>query len=218
MSAKVLDRLRQALDEIGDAAAFQIGERDAKKLPLYATSNRVRALVRKEAPAVGLANRRASDRGKKLERTRERMKTDSSESLGMQIASLGEEGSKNAGVREVRMEELRRQFPTSPEMPRERVDRLMAAPQALLAEERLQFKKLPRIGGGGNDAMNWPIMGRLVYPGAQMAETALGDAAKLSAPMFTAPGLFIAESMRAGDAAAKKKKKKTQEKETPHGS
>jgi len=180
MSAKQLDRLRQALDEVGAAAAFAIGERDAKKLPLYGLANRVRGLVRKEAPAIGLANRRAADRGRKLEVTRERMKSDDPESLGMQIASLGEEGSKYAGTRKERLAALRRHFPVSDHLTREQLDAALDAPRLLLAEERLHLKQIPRIGSGGSDAMNLiePLLARGIYPSAR----AVAPAARASAP------------------------------------
>lgn len=88
--------------------------------------------------------------------------TMSDESLGQRLASWGEEGSKVSGVREKAMENMRANFPYSDEP----VGSMMETPQRILAEERMQVKKLPRIGGGGGDALNLaePAVARGLYP------------------------------------------------------
>lgn len=178
MSAKKLNALRDVLDEAAGADNIAAGI-PKDKHALFQLAQEIRHdAIRKEAPAIGLANRRYSDALGKYELTEQRMKSTDPESLGMQIASLGEEGSKVAGTRAVRLGQLREQFPTSERLSRGDVNELMDAPRALLAEERLTLKKLPRIGGGGSDALNLsePVIARGVYPGANEAAMFFGTA------------------------------------------
>lgn len=181
MTTAKLNQLRDVLDEAAGVESLETGIAK-NKLPLYSLANEIRhGIIKREAPAMGLANRRYSTGKAKIEATRERMKSDDPESLGMQIASLGEEGSKTAGVRKVRLGELREQFPTSEQLTERQVGEIFDNPRLLLAEERLKLKRLPRIGGGGDDMLNLaePLLARGVYPSAREAEMALalGDTA-----------------------------------------
>jgi len=170
MDAGKLNQLRDLLDELAGVESRETGIAK-NNLPIYALANEIRGIIKQEAPAMALANRRYSDRAKKLERTQERMKTEDEETLGMHIAGLGEEGSKQAGTRKVRLEELREQFPTSDHLTERQVGELFDNPRLLLAEERLKLKKIPRISSGGDDVWNLlePFLGRLLYPGANAA-------------------------------------------------
>jgi len=171
-SAASLNAIRDAMDDISKIAAAGT-DINIKNLPFQRLANEMRATVRSEAPAIGLANRRYSAVRAKSDLMRERMKSPADEeNLAMQIAGLGEEGSKVSGRNEPRMEELRRQFPTSERLRAADVSAAFDRPRALLAEERLQLKRLPRIGGGGGDALNFaePLVARGVYPAAREME------------------------------------------------
>lgn len=160
------NELRRALDEVSNIAK-QSGVQ-MKDIPGQDLANELRQLVRREAPAVGQANRASSAVQRKTEVMQERMKADAApvpENFAMQLAGQGEAGSKVTGVRKARLQETQRQFPTNDRLNRGQVDYAFDAPKLLLAEERMKLKKLPRIGGGGGDAMNLsePLVARGLY-------------------------------------------------------
>lgn len=167
-TAQALDRIRDILDEQGDVA--ELAGMDKKNLPMARLAHQIRGVLEEHAPDVYKANQRSHIRQTRTENTRELMNdpkgTQNAEPFGRQLAGQGEEGSKVTGGRHDRLEALRDQFPTRPGFPRERVSELMDRPRQLLAEERLQFKKLPRIGGGGGDTIlrSEPFVARGLYP------------------------------------------------------
>ncbi|HYF52979.1 MAG TPA: hypothetical protein VEA41_01835 [Salinarimonas sp.] len=186
MPADKLNQVRDLLDEVAgvDARAAGISK---EKYPLFQLSNQMRhETIKRGAPAYALANRRFADRSKKLERTTERMRTEDNESLGMQIAGIGEEGAKQAGVRERRLSKLRSQFPVSEHMPPSKVDELFDNSRRLLAEEMLEMKKLPRIGGGDDAILrSEPFLSRGLYPMAGFARHT-GELARILGPAVEA--------------------------------
>jgi hypothetical protein len=166
MTVDQANELRRALDEVSNIA--KQGGVQMKDIPGQDLANELRQVVRREAPAVGQANRASSAVQRKTELMQERMKADSApvpENFAMQLAGQGEAGSKVTGVRSRRLAETRRQFPTSDRLPRGQVDYAFDAPKLLLAEERMKLKKLPRIGGGGGDTTNIaePLVARGLY-------------------------------------------------------
>lgn len=180
VTARKLNEIRDSLDEAGNVAAREGLKKD--ELPFARLANSARAQITEHAPETARMNRRAHARMNRVERARERMKdaeNTNPEALGMQLAGQGEAGSKVSGARQDRLDALKREFPVSSRMNRRQVERLIDNPRLLLAEERLQIKKLPRIGGGGGDSLNLaaPLIGRGLYPllrGGQAGAEAAG--------------------------------------------
>ncbi len=176
MTIAQVNELRDALDEVANIAKTEGVKGD---IPGQKLANQLRQIVRTEAPAVGLANRRSSAVQAKTERIRELMKDPSAhayqEPFGMQLAGQGEEGAKTAGAREARLADIRENFPTSERLTRRDVDTIFDNPRLLQAEERLQLKSLPRIGGGSGQFLNLaePMLGRLAYPFGRALDTPL---------------------------------------------
>lgn len=189
-TANELNQIRDQLDEAGNVAAKEGLTKG--ELPYARLAHTIRNdVIPKHAPEIATANRRAHARMNRRENAEELMKdagNPAPESLGMQLAGQGEEGSKVAGARQDRLDRLRAEFPISNRMSREDVGRAMDNPRLLLAEERMQFKKLPRIGGGGTDMLNLsePLVARGVYPALRGVERGAEGARRY------APGLLQA--------------------------
>jgi len=212
MSAERLNSLRDILDDLGGITAKETGL-SKNELPFARLANEIRADIRREAPAIGLANRRHHDAKAKLERTKERMRTENDETLAMRLAGQSEQGAKTAGIREPGMLELRRNFPTSEHLPREEVDRIFDAPRALLAEERMKVVgNLAQIGGNTKTKFNLrePFVGRGIYPSLRYAEgglDALGSMMTTPEAAMTAP-IYLRMIDYDADQAIKRRKKK----------
>lgn len=161
-----LNKIRQRLEEVG-----KVGEKEGYTLgeqPSVRMAGKIREHIRENAPKTAANNLRRHVLRTQNENTRALMKDagDIPESFGMQLAGQGEEGSKAVGNRAPRLREFAETFPTSKRMTAADVQRLMDQPRLLHAEERLKLKKLPRIGGGGTDALNLaaPVIARGGYP------------------------------------------------------
>lgn len=161
-----LNKIRQRLDEagkVGEKEGYTLGEQPSVRM-----AGKIREHIRENAPKTAANNLRRHVLRTQNENTRALMKdaADIPESFGMQLAGQGEEGSKAVGNRAPRLREFAETFPTSSRMTAEEVQRLMDQPRLLHAQERLKLKKLPRIGGGGTDALNLasPVIGRGLYP------------------------------------------------------
>lgn len=214
--AKTLNQIRDALETAMGTEQYQARGNSAAPdmkpvLPLYRLVSQMRQRIRSDAPAIGLANRRSAGAKRKFEATDQRLadNTDKPETLGSQIASLGDD-SVAAGVRTPRLgdpeqltgpergKNLREQFPQSrlrepfnpdveaPSGPPQ-VGELMDRPRLLGAEEAQQFK--PSLAPHRNVG---PLVNRLVYPVARGAGTAFGgmpaEPASAQLPGSSTPG------------------------------
>lgn len=167
-TASDLNDIHKGLDNAA-RAAFESGEA-SKKNSVYHLANDVRGHLSDNAPEIAFANRRSSGRQKKVERTEERMSP--IEGLGQRIAKR----STQPGEIDPQLEELRRQFPVSKELPRAQLEEEWKLPGRLRAEEQVSFKRIPK---GVKDALalNLPLKERVAYPAARGLERGLGHLA-----------------------------------------
>lgn len=188
--------IKKALDD-------QINYDVANQHPTDTIIQKYADLIRHEvmpavAPKMSLADRRAHARRQKLERTEERMRSESEGSLAKQIMRYGDDASGASGMEQRRLDELREQFPYSERLTPYDLEEAFHGPRAVLSEveeraarqaaqDSLEFQVPSWLGGKGELRLARPFLAKGIHPAAEWGERRL-----LRPPSVRLPGMVPA--------------------------
>lgn len=158
ISVRDLHGFKQRLDDMAKAAKGQGQGYSQDEAAFLGLSNRIRDIIRNEAPAVSLADRRYAGNLRKTEATRKLLPT------GTQAASQGEL-TKGAGTEVPDTAAVRRQFPPDAGYD---INRQLDMPRRVLAEERLGLSLPTSWRALANNVE--PVAARGIYPAGRVLE------------------------------------------------